>query len=201
LAHDPPAATAAMEDPAMKHPSRLAAAGLGPLSVAALAADRAAIKPGLWEFTHQSEVNGRPPIPDDLLAKMPPEARARMEAARQGRGGPGPGAGAGRTTRQCITDRDLDRGFRADDERQHCTHKIRSQTRTSMEVAIECADIGEHGGSGHGTFKWTAPSPEAMAGTVDMTMTQGAETMTTHIKITGRWLGADCGDVKPRPQD
>ncbi len=180
----------------MRIPLWLAAAGLCLLCVVALGADKAAIKPGLWEFTHQADVNGRPPIPDDLLAKMPPEARARMEAATQGRGG----AGGGKSTnRQCITDRD--RSFRADDERQHCTHKIVSQTPTSMEVAVECASVGDRGASGHGTFKWTAPNPETMKGTVDMTMTQGAQTMTSHVTIAGRWLGADCGDVKPRPQD
>jgi hypothetical protein len=71
-----------------------------------------------------------------------------MEAALQG-----DGAGGTRTTRRCITDRDLDRRFRADDDGQHGTHKILSQTRTSMEVAIACASLGEHGGTAHGIFK------------------------------------------------
>jgi Protein of unknown function (DUF3617) len=183
----------------MQPPLRLASAGLGLLSMVAFAADHPTIKPELWEMTQQAEVNGRPLVPDEVLAKMPPEARARMEAALQGRGAGGPGGSP--TSRHCITERDLDRGFRADDEHQHCTHKILSQTAKSMEVAIDCANLGEHGGTGHGTLTWAASSPEAMAGTVDMAITQGAQTMNTHVTLTGRWLGADCGDVKPRPQD
>jgi hypothetical protein len=119
-----------------------------------------------------------------------------MEAAIQAHGAAGPGDR--RTSRQCVTERDLDHPFPPDNERRQCAHEVRPQSRTSMEIAIECASLGEHGGSGHGVFKWTAPSPETMSGVITMTMTQGAQTMTTHVTVTGRWLGADCGSVKPR---
>ena len=178
----------------MRPPLLPSAACLCLLTVVALAADRAPIKPGLWEFTHQTDVGGRVPIPDDLLAKMPPDARARMEAALQGRGG-----GGAHSSRQCITDRD--RSFRVEDDHQHCTNKLVSQTATSMELAVECTDAGNHGGGSRGTLKWNAPNPETVSGTIDLTITQGAQTMQSHATIAGRWLGADCGDVKPRPQD
>ena len=186
----------------MRNHLGLATAALCLLTVAALADERAAIKPGLWEFTHQTDANGRPPIPEDLLAKMPPETRARMDAAMQARAaGSGGSHGGSSTTRQCMTEKDLERGFRADDDRQHCTQKVLSRTRTSMEVAVECTNVGGAGGSGHGTFKWSAPNSETVAGTIDMTLTQSGQSMTTKVKLSGRWLGADCGDVKPRPQD
>jgi hypothetical protein len=184
----------------MRNRTRLAAASVCLLSMAALGADRAHVKPGLWEFNYRSDANARPPASEDMLARLPPEARARMEAAMQGRGGGA--AGGGQPHRQCISDQDLDHPFRADQGReQHCTHKVLAQTSTSMEMAIDCPNLGEHGGTGHGTFKWRAPSPETMSGTIDMVVTQGAQTTTTHATISGQWLGADCGELKPRKKD
>jgi hypothetical protein len=49
---------AAAEYLAMRTLSRLAAAGLGHLPVGALAAARAAVRPGPREFAHQAGVNG-----------------------------------------------------------------------------------------------------------------------------------------------
>src|SRR5437016_3699866 len=39
------------------------------------------IKPGLWEVSHHPQVTGQVPIPEEQLAKLTPEQRARMEAA------------------------------------------------------------------------------------------------------------------------
>ena len=50
---------------------------LATLSVAALvqAAElvKPDIKPGLWEISHQPQVSGQLPLPEDQLAKMTPE--------------------------------------------------------------------------------------------------------------------------------
>ncbi len=174
---------------------RLAVTGLCLVPLASPAADHIAAKPGLWEFTHQNTNSGMPPIPPEALAKMPPEALARMQAQMQH-----PGA---ITNRSCITEQDLDRGFNPDDRPgSHCKTNVVSRSSTAMEIAIDCADLGKDHGSGHGTAKFQAAGPEAMNGTVDMTITMGDKTMTHHSQITGRWLGADCGDVKPnRKQD
>ncbi len=58
------------------------------------------VKLGLWEVTSTTNVSGMPPIPDDVLARMTPEQRARMEAAMKARSGEGP-----KTTvrKECIT--------------------------------------------------------------------------------------------------
>ena len=39
------------------------------------------IKEGLWEMTVTHSMTGMPAIPPETLAKMPPEQRARIEAA------------------------------------------------------------------------------------------------------------------------
>jgi hypothetical protein len=200
MAHDPPAAIGRSGAPAMHNVLRLAAASLCLVSVAALGGERVAVKPGLWEFSNLTLNSGVPPIPEDMLAKMPPEARARMEAAMQGRGSAGPGAA--RTYRQCITEQDLEHPFRPEEDKEtHCTHKVLSRTATSMAVEMECTSLGKHEGTVHGTFKWRAPTSESMSGTIDMTVTAEGRTMTHQSTITGKWLGTDCGTVKPRKQD
>jgi Protein of unknown function (DUF3617) len=41
------------------------------------------IKPGLWEVTTNPKMSGQMPIPEEQLAKMTPEQRARLQAAMQ----------------------------------------------------------------------------------------------------------------------
>ncbi|HXQ64245.1 MAG TPA: DUF3617 domain-containing protein [Steroidobacteraceae bacterium] len=165
------------------------------LAVIAVAADRIAIKPGLWEISHTMESEGVPVIPEDVLARLSPEQRARMEAAMKAHGG---GAlGTNGTVRECITEKDLDHPFKADKPESHCTHTTASRTATSMEVHMQCKDMGRPGMNAEGTFKWQAPTSESMQGLVEMHMSDGTHTMTHRTKLTGKWLGADCGDVKP----
>jgi hypothetical protein len=195
VAHDPPAAFAALESPDMDNTLRLAVIGLGLAPLAAPAADRIAARPGLWEFTHQNSNTGAPPIPAEVLAKLPPDTLAKMQAQMQ--------HPATVSNRSCITAQDLDRGFNPDDRpNSRCKNTVLSHSSTALEIAIDCADLGKEHGSGHGTAKFQTAGPEAMTGTIDMTIKVGEQTMTHHSQVSGRWLGADCGDVKPaRQQD
>jgi hypothetical protein len=43
-----------------------------------------------------------------------------------------------------------------------------------------------------------AISPEAGKGTVDLTMDMGSGTMKSTMTISSKYLGPDCGDVKPK---
>jgi Protein of unknown function (DUF3617) len=179
---------------------RLALA-LSLLSSLALAGDRPAVKVGLWETTIHSEGGGGAAgIPDD--PRLTPEMRARIEAMMAARGGAGggglPGLGKDITVKSCITDKDLDHPFEPNGEHRKCTQTIVSRTATSAEVHVECAASGPSGGTAVGTFKWQATSPESMQGSTEMTFSANGHDMTHKSTITGKWLGADCGDVKPR---
>ncbi len=175
------------------------------LPVIALAADHPAVKLGLWEISHQSDAGGAPAgtpagapaIPPDVLARLPPEARARMEAAMAARGGQGAGGGA-HSTKQCVTQESLDHAFEREDDRDHkCTHTIVSKTATSMEMHLACANVGGTGASTEGSFKWALSTPESMQGSMDLVTNVAGHTITHHSDVSGKWLGADCGDVKP----
>jgi len=41
------------------------------------------VKLGLWEITTHPQVNGKLPITDEQLEKLPPDQRAKFEAAMQ----------------------------------------------------------------------------------------------------------------------
>ena len=154
-----------------------------------LAGDHPNVKLGLWEISHESRSTGQPPIPEEMLAKLPPEARARLEGSQHAR------EAIARSDKQCINEASLEHMFQDDEDSKSCTHTIVSQTATSMQMHLECKHAGA--ASSTGTFKWTLTTPEAMHGTMDVTMLAGSRTMSHHIELKGKWLGADCGSVKP----
>jgi len=179
---------------------RLAAAACL-LPALALAADRPPLKLGLWEIAFESQ--GGPPMPAgampalsaDQLARLPPEARARIEALQAGRSG-----GGGHTVKQCLTAKSLDRAFQNDDERmKKCTHTIVTQTASAVEVHFECPSMGPNGNANsHGTLKWTMLNPETTKGSLEMVIDFGRGPMTHTTEFNGKWVSSDCGDVKPR---
>jgi hypothetical protein len=167
---------------------------------AAGAAQPFGVKPGLWEITHQSESSGVPPIPEDALAKLPPERRARMEAALKARAAQG--GGDARSRRECITREQLEDPFRPDDRPDaHCTHTTVSRSSSAAEIHLLCKDPAHPGTTMNGTFNWQAANSETMSGKIVMNMSDGQHTMTTTVRLSGKWLGADCGSVKPHVRE
>lgn len=155
-----------------------------PLAVSA--AERLNVKTGLWEITASTQMSGMPPLPKEMLDKLTPEQRAEIEGSlKKGQGG----APHTETSRECISERDLDKPFEAGD-RDECTHEIVRSTRTSQEFKLTCT--GEYKGSG--TFKITAPTPETMTGALDISVGEGSMRMNVKADMKGRWLGPDCGE-------
>ena len=56
------------------------------------------VKLGLWETTMTNQTDISSMIPPEVLARLTPEQRAKMEAAMQGRGG-----ARTSTTKHCVT--------------------------------------------------------------------------------------------------
>lgn len=179
----------------MKNYKTLLSLALFPL-LAAAATERMNIKPGLWEITSQS--SGAPAMSperqaqmDAAMARMSPEMRARMEAARKQQAAP-------QVTKSCITKEDVDRpfDFNNDKSQQNCTYTALKGTSTMQEVRVECS-IGERKSTG--IFHVEAPTPTAWNGTMDVTVSgKGSNDIKVKNTMSGKWLGADCGDVKPR---
>ncbi len=150
------------------------------------------VKPGLWEITSTGAMTGMPPIPPEALANMPPERRAQVEAAMQAARAR---ASEPNVVRNCVTEEHLRRGFNLD-ERQNpsCKRTILSATTRLLVVHEECT--GQN--SRVGDFRFEAVDRETMSGDINMVVSNGANTMTIKRSLQGKWLGGDCGDVKPR---
>ncbi|HKE94440.1 MAG TPA: DUF3617 family protein [Povalibacter sp.] len=159
--------------------------------VVVAAADRLNVRTGLWEIRTVSEFNGVIPLPKEVRDKLTPEQLAKMSAELQAATGP-----TRDTSRECITEKDLDHPFDSSDAKD-CRQTITKTTRTTQEVQLVCA--GEHKGTG--VLRVSAPTPETMNGTIDISMGDGADKFTMKGTLSGHWLSADCGDEADRADD
>jgi hypothetical protein len=149
------------------------AAGTTPLNV----------KTGEWETTMSGGSSGQLPIPQEMLDKMTPEQRARMEAAMKARGGQGP-----RTTvrKSCVRKETLDKPFGNDEERKSCKQTIVTSSATRQEIHMQCENGG---GTQTGTFKLEAVDSGNVKGSMQMTASSGARAMNINYTFSAKWLG------------
>ena len=141
-------------------------------------------KPGAWEMTFSGLSTGTM-IPPDVLAKMPPEQRARIEQSMQARSGK-PGS---RSTKSCITKEDLDQNRiikeEEDEDEPGCATKVVSKSPRKMVLERSCPSPRPS----ISRMTMEAKTPETLAATIDM---DRAGSGTVHIDIQGRWLGTSC---------
>lgn len=173
----------------MKRVSLCCAAALFSTSIAVLLAQAPAldVKMGLWEVTNVSTIGGQMPTMD--LSKLPPEQRARMEEAMKSVMGTHTN-----TTKTCMTKEKFEKSnFMTGDERQNCVQKITTNTRTTLEGAVTCTGQQAMAGQMH----IDAISPTEIKGTVKATSSDArGGAMSIAMTLAGKWLGADCGNVK-----
>jgi hypothetical protein len=175
-------------------------------SIAAVAAgDNFNIKPGLWETTTVSQSPGAPAISaeqqaqmDKMRASLSPEMRAKLEAAQKKSQA---NAAAPHVRKSCVTQEDLNKPLAMDGGRDDgkCTKTVLKSTSSVQEVRVDCKSDRYNSS---GTIKLKASNSENWSGTLETVLTpvgQGSP-MTIRTNVSGKWLGADCGDVKPHEQ-
>jgi len=149
------------------------------------------VKLGLWEMTTQTQMSGLPPIPPAALAHMAPEQRARIQASMAEsmakREKP-------EVRKECVTRKTLEHGFNPKRSgAKGCNMTVTTSTPRVMEMHQNCTGSQKI----TGTFHFEAPTPDTVVGNYHMAMSGGGNAMTMKFDIRGRWLGADCGNVKP----
>jgi hypothetical protein len=146
------------------------------------------VKTGLWESTVVSHMSGIPGMSDDMLAKMPPEQRARIEAAIKGASGP-------RTFKSCVTPESIRKSMAfGDSSNSSCKRTLIHSTATSAEYHIECTGKMNMVGDGH----VEVVGQDSVKGeTVMKSTVGGGHPSTSNITFTAHWVGSDCGSVKP----
>lgn len=152
-----------------------------PLLAAAADFTPLAMKPGLWEVTVTTKMQ----LPDSVLANMPAQARAAMEGRMQGT-----------VVKSCLTKESMSRALDFNnDARRTCQYTLVSSSPTKQVVNVECTTKS---GKSTGTMTFEALSPESGSGTMDLTMDSASGQMKSKMTFASKYLGPDCGDVKPR---
>jgi hypothetical protein len=150
------------------------------------------VKLGLWEIATHPQVSGNLPITDEQLAKLPPDQRAKFEAAMQAAIARG---AQPRIFKECMTAEKRAHGFEAgsDPSKTNCQVTLVTNTSNEFESHRECVtDDGKQSTSVH----FRVVSSDHVAGTVNALISHGGKTMTVNSTMEGKWLGADCGAVK-----
>jgi Protein of unknown function (DUF3617) len=145
---------------------------------------------GLWEVTTHPQISGQMPISQEQLQELPPEQRARIEAAMQAMMGQ---ANRQHVMRECMTPEKRAKGFDLGYESSSsCKTTVIRNTSSALEVRRECSGESELRSM---TERMQMSGPRHITGTIDALMSQGGKQMTMHVTLEGKWLGADCGGV------
>lgn len=159
------------------------------------------LKPGLWEsqITKQvvdgkdmtAQINGATEQMQKLMANMPPEQRARMEAMMKSNGA---SLGAGGSVHLCISPEMASRDTPWVDPKGRCQPAKVSRSGNQASFEVSCASDGTTTkGKGVSTI-----SGDSVSSLMDMTISKpSGETHVMHTETEMKFLGADCGDVKP----
>ena len=169
----------------MNSKSLLPLAVCAALPFAAGGQDRLDIRTGTWEITATTHMSGTP-LSNEMLSKMTPEQRAEVQAAMREEAAKGPQT---EVSRECITPEEVERPF-ASADLENCTQQIVRTTRTTQEARLQCT--GEYKGSG--LLRVTAPNPQTMTATLELSAGDGPTPFTIKAQMKGRWLAAACED-------
>jgi hypothetical protein len=145
------------------------------------------MKSGLWEMSMKSDEMTRTPMPD-LSA-------AQLEQMRQ-LGVPVPQTRNGALIQQvCITKeaaarQDPPGGPRESD----CKTKSHERRGDGFRAEIVCDGSNR---KGTGTIKGTYSGNTAYSSVYDFKGTARGQPVTQHLEMSGKWMSADCGNVRP----
>ncbi len=166
----------------------LGAAALVILTSSAAAAQALNVKVGLWEVASKGQASGAPPMD---TSNMTPERRAQVEAMMQNMMG---NAAKPHTFKTCITKEKLEKDpFQDREEEQSCKRSYLTRTTSVLSFKEECANPA---GKTTAEGRFEAVNPESVKGTVKITIDRNGKAMTMNNDLSGKWIGASCGDVK-----
>jgi hypothetical protein len=168
---------------------------LGFCSVASAQSPR--MTPGLWEqsITMKSgsgEMEAQLAQAQQELAKLPPDQRAMVEKMMSSRGVQmGPNA---TTLRVCISKEMAENPSPPRESR--CEQQMLERSGATTRYKFVCAgEAGRPPTTGEGSFTLTGPN--SFTGTTLVSTTLQGKPERMESTISGKYLGANCGDIKP----
>lgn len=165
-------------------------------AAASLPVTAQAMKPGLWEI--HNKMGGNAELDEAMkemqkqLASMSPAERKQMESmmAQQGLKMATPSAGGGMAVQMCMTKEMVERNDMP--VQDGCRTTVNQRSGNTLKHAFTCTNPPS---SGEGTV--TFSGSEAYTSKMTLKTVSGGKTETTTMEGRGKWLKADCGNVKP----
>jgi len=154
------------------------------------------LKPGLWEVTNNmkggsGEMDKAMAQMQQQMASMSPEQRKQMEAAMAKQGiamSAGPG---GMSVKTCMTKDMIERND-IPAQKADCKTTKNERSGNTIRMAFTCTKPPS---SGEGQL--TIQNPEAYTMKMAIKGPPGSKAETINMDASGKWLAADCGNVKP----
>ena len=146
------------------------------------------VKPGLWETTVRTETRGTPSIPPEALSRMPPEARAQVEAMLRSGAAGNLVPPQEEVERNCLTAADRQPFIPVDNAA--CTIRVITSTASVLQTEAQCRS--EEGVESRVASRIEALSPDRVTGTNTLRTGDG-QGMTLTTRLEARWISADCG--------
>jgi len=152
-------------------------------------------KPGLWEVQTTTSIANMPNM-QELLANVPPEQRAMMEKMMKDQG---VGMGAKPNSfRFCMTKEQAERTEMAvnPDPETQCSNKMTPVSSSEAKFSFNCKR--KDGSTMQGEGRAHGLTAEGYAMDMKMKMQQPGQGPTEmQMSQKARWVGADCGGLKP----
>ena len=143
------------------------------------------IKVGLWEVTTTMAKSGSIPIPAEMLARLTPEQRARVEERMK--------ASATDTTKvttrtYCLTRNQLAKGTTFGEDPKACSRTVLISTPRRVNARIDCVSQGV---KSKGALQVEALDPENIRGAINLIATDGHSSSSTST-FTAEWVSPVC---------
>lgn len=173
----------------MKFPALLLIAGL------AGATHAQTMKPGLWEFKQTPQLDparqAQMAQAQKAMESMPPERRQMMEQMMAQNGVSMSMAGGTITIKTCVTKEQAERNMAPVTHHGNCTQDVK-RSGSTIQTHFVCTDPASEGDA-----TITLRGNEGFTNDVTVRHQRQGKTEVSKVNGEGRWLGTDCGDVKP----
>ncbi|MBY0415461.1 MAG: DUF3617 domain-containing protein [Bdellovibrionales bacterium] len=152
------------------------------------------MKPGLWENTiNMKSASGKMEAAmnqmKENMKQMPTDQRKMMEEmmAKQGYGTKGNST----IVKSCVTKEQAENLEIPQDKNDPCTREVISRSKSTVKVKFTCKN------NGTGTGEFTLDSPTAFRIVADIAGDINGQKEQINFNQTGKWLSADCGNIRP----
>lgn len=163
--------------------------------IAAGAAHAQTMKPGLWEFKQTPQLDparqAQMAQAQKAMESMPAEQRQMMEKMMASRGVNVSMSGGSITIKTCVTKEQAERNMAPVTHHGNCTQDVK-RSGSTIQTHFGCTDPASEGDA-----TVTLRGNEGFTNDVTVRHQRQGKTEVTKVSGEGRWLGADCGDVKP----